>query len=314
MRCDNSEPRPIFASALERLADSTAQPDIRLVRLLSAPTEADRGLWKTNWPKIDAERRRWIARALLETAEASFEVEFQTLCADILNDPDAQVRALAIDALWECHNPRLIDPLLKLATEDADHHVRARAAAALGPFVLQGELGRLHAETRNRMVEALAQLAGDEFEDLDVRRRATESIGYSQRPEAEAAIQAGLEATEARLRAGAMRAIGNSASPEWAAVVLAALDDEEAEIRFEAARAAGELALEEAVPELLRLAESNDREIRLEAIWALGEIGGRRAVRALELVASHLDDEDDDTAEALAEAMAMASLGETEAP
>ncbi len=302
----------MFANALERLADLAVKPDVALVRLLSAPTEADRRLWQNRWPKIERERRRWIARALLETAEASFEVEFDTLCTDILQDEDAQVRVLAIDALWECQNPRLIDPLLHLASKDADHNVRAHAAAALGPFVLQGELDRLHADTLARMVQVLAQLAGDEFEDLDVRRRATESIGYAQLPEAEVAIRAGLQAVEPTLRAGAMRAIGNSASAEWADVVLEALEAEEAEMRFEAARAAGELALADAVPQLLRLAETDDREIRLEAIWALGEIGGRQAVRALELVASRLDDEDEDAAEALAEALAMASLADGE--
>lgn len=304
----SSQPRAVFSAALEHLADLANKPDARWVRMLSAPTPADRELWRACWPGIETQRRRWIARALLETAESSFEVEFTALCTDMLRDEDAQVRVLAIDALWECQNPRLIDPLVELATGDLDPQVRAHAAAALGPFVLQGELGRLHQETVDRLVRVLAKLATDEFEDINVRRRATESIGYAQHPEAEMVLRAGLEAKELPLRAGALRGIGNSASPEWADTVLAALEAEEPELRFEAARAAGELALNQAVPSLLRLAECDDREIQLEAIWALGEVGGRHAVRALELLARHMPEDDEDRAEALAEAMAMAGL------
>jgi len=297
-----------FESTLRRLAHDES-PDPRLVYGLSGPASADVAVWAAIWPAIDPERRRWIALELLGTAQGSFEVDFEALFRRLLSDEDPATRAAAVDGLWEADDPRLIEPFVDLLTRDPDSAVRARAAAGLGTYVLLGELAKIGRDRVERAVTALVDAATDESEDLEVRRRATESAGYADRDDVRVLIEDAAEATEPELVAAALRAMGRSADDGWADAVLAQLESALAAVRFEAARAAGELSLEAAVPTLFVLAEEDEPEIQTEAVWALGEIGGRAARRALERLASGADD---DLAEAIDDALATLALGESE--
>jgi hypothetical protein len=299
-----------FEDALARLSDPETRPEARLVSMLSAPSDSELSSWRETWPTIAHDRRRWIATLMLDTAEASFEYDFRQLFVELLDDGEAEVRAVAIDGLWESEEPRLIGRFVSLLENDSDLEVRARAASALGPFVLRGELDEVDREKTDRAVDALVAVAADEDLDPEVRRRAVESAGFADRDDVRVTVRAFSNSKEEALKAGALRAMGNSADEAWGPVVLSALSADKAQLRFEGAHAAGELTLEEAVPELCQLAESDEREIRFEAVWALGEIGGSAATRALERIGARTNDAD--LIRALEDALAMAALDDGE--
>lgn len=303
-----STPRD-FATALTALADPASKGEPGLLHALSGPSASEVAIWTERWPAIATDHRRRLARQMLESAEADFQLDFRRLFEAVLDDPDAEVRATAVDGLWEATDLGLIDRLDGMLAHDGDQEVRARVATALGPFVERGEFEDRAAARVARALEHLVAVAEDEAEPIEVRRRAIESAGYADRDDVRALIGRMLASPTGALRAGALRAMGHSADETWAGAVLGCLEHAEPEIRFEASRAAGELQIEDAVPQLSVLAvEDADRQIRVEAIWALGEIGGPRARRVLERLAERIGDEDDELANAVDDAIATAAL------
>jgi HEAT repeat protein len=296
-----------FGAALDALADEGQDPQAHWVAHLSGPTRDELARWQSVWPEISPERRQWIASTMLERAEMSFEVDFRPLFVSLLDDPDEAVRATAVDGLWEAEDVGVMDRYVALLRDDWAEDVRARAAAALGSYVLRAELDEIEPARVRGALRALLDAAADESEAVEVRRRATESAGYADTGAVHRVIEDAADAPERTLRAGALRAMGRSADRRWAPLVLRALEDRDPEIRFEAARAAGELALQDAVAALWGLAEQDEQEIQLEAIWSLGEIGGRDATRALERLAQGCDEP---LVEAVEDALATAALSE----
>ncbi len=297
-----------FDGAIAQLGERTGVGSAGIVGHLSHATADELDRWRSLMPAFEPEIRQHIAKTLVETAEADVHLEFAPLFDSLLDDDDHIVRSAAIDGLWESTAPRLIPRFVAMLKGDSAAKVRARAGAALGAFIERAELGLISADRIAPTIVALVDAFEDEGEDVDVRRRSLESLGYSGESVVSPLIEAGVRSNEAELRAGALRAMGHSADEKWSEDVLLGLDDDDAELRFEAARAAGELALREATPLLARLASEEDHELRMEAIWALGEIGGGSARGILERLAKEALDEDE--VDAIDEALATVALGE----
>ena len=120
-------------------------------------------------------------------------------------------------------------------------------------------------------------------EDIDVRRRAVESIAFLSEPGINEIIEAAYYDDDEKMRISAIFAMGRNADKAWHPRVLDELDNENSEIRFEAARACGELEISEAVPKLIMMIdEADDAEVQQMCVWALGRIGGQTAREALE--------------------------------
>jgi hypothetical protein len=279
---------------------------------LSDPRDEELVVWREVWADLPAARRRWIANRLFEATEADFQVAFKRLFVEMLGDADAEVRALALDGLWEAEDVRLMHRFVEILKGDLSALVRARAAAALGTYVRLGQLDRISGNDARLALYALADAAGDESEDPDVRRRATESAGFAEYSEVGGLIEAAIESDLPGMRAGALRAMGNSADERWEPEVTAFLESPVPELRFEAARAAGELVLSNTVPLLVALTEDVDLEIKLEAVWALGEIGGDMAKGVLENM--HASADDPDLEDAIEDALSAMALSEGEMP
>ena len=261
------------------------------------------------WGEMPAARRRALIARLVETAETNFELDFSAIIHPALNDPDAEVRAGAIEGVLEDSPRRVIEHLMHIARQDPFTAVRAAAVKALGQFVLLGELGKLPESLNTRLQDLVFALHGDPDEDLDVRRRALEAIGNCGRDGVAELIRAAYHAPEPEMRVSAVFAMGRSCDERWASRIVDELSSERPEMRYEAARAAGELELRPALSRLIELVYEDDREIQEMAIWALGEIGGKRADRVLEELAALADSqEDDELADAVAEAQAAALL------
>lgn len=297
-----------FEEALARLCDEEANLSSLELHALSGPSRAETALFEKRWAAVHLERRRKVIRALVESAELNFEMDFNDLFRCCLRDEDEQVRFHAIEGLWECESTSLIEPLVQMLRHDLSPDVRAAAALSLGRFALQAELGNLDARRVKLVQDALWESIHDPAEVVSVRRRAVESIAYLDIKGVREIIDAAYNSGDDEMRASAIFAMGRSGDSYWNHTVLMELSAVEPEMRYEAARASGELQLREAVPLLIRLVRSADREIQEAAIWSLGQIGGDRARRVLERAAQS----DDEVLSAAADdALAELNLGES---
>jgi HEAT repeat protein len=271
-----------FKDTLTKIA-TDAQLQTSHLFIFSKMDKAALGVFQAEWPTIATERRREVVQELVEIAEMNFEVNFSPVFLLGMADVDAQVRTQAIAGLWEQEEPALIGPFIHLLRTDEAAMVRAAAATALGQFVYLYELEELEEEYIEPVKQALLETIYLPGEDVDVRRRAVESVAFFSGPEIIQIIESAYYDENDKMQVSAIFAMGRNADGQWRPRVLAELDNHNSEIRFEAARACGELEVAEAVPKLVALiAEDIDLQVQEVAIWALGRIGGPAAREALE--------------------------------
>jgi HEAT repeat protein len=240
--------------------------------------------FKSIWPTIPVQRRRDIMHELVEISEVNFEVYFDPVFLLALGDEDAEVRTAAINGLWEHEDPQLIGPLVHLLRTDETVGVRAAAATALGHFVYLGAVEEIDQHQTLLAEEALLDTIHQGKEDIEVRRRAVESIAFSSEPAVAQIIENAYYDENEKMQVSAIFAMGRSADSHWRPQVIVELDNENSEIRYEAARACGELEASEAVAKLVELIDEDpDLQVQEMAIWALGRIGGQAASEALEI-------------------------------
>lgn len=288
-----------FRDTLDHLR-SNEQLSMSKLYALTAPTRENMDAFAEVWPEISAQRRRHIIENLVDIAEANFRVDFRRIFRHVLNDADPGVRAMAIEGLWEDESHDLIEHYCMMLEHDLSPEVRACAAQALGKYVLQAELDELDQGPATRIRVILRDVFYDQSEDVNVRRRALESLAYYDHADTREIIRAAYEEASHRMQVSAVYAMGRSADPIWSEIILMELDSPSPEIRFEAARAGGELRVKRAVPALLDLLLDPDREVQEAAVWALGQVGGSRAKEALNLL---IQGDDAVLAEAAEEAM-----------
>lgn len=240
-------------------------------------------VFQSQWPNIAPQRRRDIMRELVEISEANFEVYFDPIFLLGLADEDGQVRASAINGLWENESPALIGPLVHLLKTDNEVLVRSAAATALGKYIYLRELEELDRNYAVLAEQALLETIRQGAEDIEVRRRAIEAVAYSGEDGIADIIESAYYDDNEKMQVSAIFSMGRNADKRWLAQVTAELDNPNNEIRFEAARACGELEACEAVSKLVMLIEEDpDLEVQEMAIWAIGRIGGPQARIALE--------------------------------
>lgn len=301
-----------FAGALSRLMDEGMEPEPGLLGQLSDPSRAEVASWRAVWPTLGLTRRRWLMNEMAELTETDFAVHFNPLFETALTDVDAEVRRGALDGLWESEDLRLLDRFLALLADDPDAGVRGRAASALAPLVQRAEMEELSATDVARLERALVDAAADESEDPDVRRRATEAVGFFDTPGIRVLLETLVESGDRLLQAGALVAMGRSAHPRWESHVLDGLESPDPLLLFAAAHAAGDLGLESFVTYLLPLTDADDVDLQIVAIWALGEIGGPQARSALDALSEAAEDEE--VQQAVDDALAMLALNAEDEP
>jgi hypothetical protein len=252
-------------------------------------------------------QQRRLVRALAQLAEASFQVNFDAIFRQCLGNHDDEIRAVAIDGLWENQDTALIGPLVSMLRSDPSPQVRASAATALGRYVLAGELEQLDPPIQARLMAELLTSIHLKGEGIEVRRRALESVAYACTPEVLETLDTAYYHEDEQMRLSAIVGMGRTCDRRWQQIILDELESSSAAMRYEAALASGNLTLREAVPTLTTLLDDADPQIRDAAIWSLGQVGGDQA--KLSLLAA-LDDADEDTAVAIEEALAEHALFE----
>jgi len=289
-----------FKEFLESLGANELPLSISNLYILSGMSKREMEAFRAVWPRLPVERRRTILRALVEITEASFEADFNTIFRFCLSDEDEEVRAQAIEGLWEDESVSILRSLIALVQGDLSVLVRAKAAAGLGRFVLLAELDELNSKLGAEVREVLLHTINNPQEVLEVRRRAVEAISFSGEEGVREIIEAAYQDESQKMRVSALFAMGRSIDPYWGETLLRELKNPDPEMRYEAARACGELELREAVATLASLINDADREVQEAALSALGRIGGQRARRLLQACC---ESDDEVVAEAAEEAL-----------
>ncbi len=259
------------------------------------------------WASIDIRRRRRVMQELTDLAEDNVELNFDSIFQLGLDDDDPDVRRASVRALWEHEGVDVIEPLLRLLSDDEDAGVRAESALALGRFVIMHEEGRLRDRYFDAIEEGLRRSLDDGDETIDVRARALEAVGTHNEQWVRDAVREAYESDVHRLKVAAVHAMGRSCDDRWLPLLTRELSSDDPEVRYEAAVALGSLADERAIPHLIRLVVDPDEEVKQAVVIALGEIGGSHARGALLAL---LDSESEATREAATDALALLDFEE----
>jgi HEAT repeat protein len=279
-----------FKDALTHLRGTQAPLSADALSALSGAGKTQIAAFARTWNDLPIERRRRASQMMVELAEHNIELDFDALFRHLLGDDDASVRTNSIEGLWEDEDAALIKPFAVFLRDDPDARVRAAAADALGRFLLLAEYGRLANGQAEMIGAALLAATRRHDEDLAVRCRAVEALGYWSDDVVRQVITAAYDDDAPEMCASAVAAMGHSADKHWREIAANELQSPDARMRFEAARATGELENRDAAEALIELLDDPDREVQSAAITALGQIGGKLAKRALTLAAAS-DDE-----------------------
>lgn len=246
---------------------------------------------KAVWPQVWTERRRGLLEDMEALSEKDTLLFFDHVAIMCLTDEDPVARATAIRLLWQSHKENLVPKFLKLMNDDPESIVRAAAATALGVFVYLGELDEIKKPTYQTVLKNLIRvhLGSD---DVLVRRRALESLGYTSHPEIINFIQRAYDTNDEEWLQSALYAMGRSYNRRWKDAVLRMFDHPDSLVRYEAVRAAGELELGDARELIFDLLEegTDDEDLYFASIWSLTKIGGE-GVRSL--IEMNLEDAED---------------------
>ena len=279
-----------FDDLLSALLDAARPLPIQRLSELSDLDAEQLRLLRSIWNQMPDDRRLALIEELGKLGDDRFEYTFERIHRSAMDDPQPEVRALAIRNLWECEDPGLVGPLLATLAQDPSAEVRAAAGSALGAFLFLGETDSLPDELLHRLEEGLLAAAASD-DDEDVRRLSFESLGYSSREEVPPLIEKAYASTDEAWKRSSLIAMGRSVNSVWAPNVMRELTSAVPVLRLEAARAAGELDLQEAVPFLIDLLEDVSDDIRHAAIWSLGQLGGEAAQASLLRLIDHSDDD-----------------------
>ena len=246
---------------IEQLLDPSQQhPSAEDLCLMSGLARHHFGRLREIWHEVPADRRRAVVRLMAKLADERVELDFERVLRLGLEDDEPETRSSAVGGLWECEDPTLVAPLVRLLLEDGSSAVRAAAATALGRFVLLSELGEIESAVGMLAERSLLRVIYALDEDLEVRRRSVESIAYSSEAGVADLLESAYGDEDRMMRASSIFAMGRSADSRWRPVVRAELENADSDIRFEAARASGDLEDTESIPVLLDLLDDEDGE------------------------------------------------------
>ena len=294
MEEENFEEQIDFNEVVDALLDSANIFPAKFLDRLSGIEDLELEQLTETWPQVSPLRRQRLLEDLEQLADTSYIVDFDAVFKLGLEDENPQVKIVAIRGLWENDDPNVAVSLANILKNDADADVCAQAASGLGKFLFLGELGDLSQNLTDQITKQLiAVCTGDEPEQ--VRRKATEALGFSSSPQVPAIIENAYNAQKEDWLVSAMIAMGRSANSQWIPHIIENLSHDELQVRVEAAQSAGLLAAQETIPHLLQMIDDPEEDVKLAAIWALSEIGGLDARAALEgLIKNARDDSEID--------------------
>ena len=175
-----------------------------------------------------------------------------------LTDRSASVREAAVRALDDLRERSAIPALEGMVTNDPDPDIRRSAARALGDF------------SAARSLDPLTRALADR--DPDVQRDAAEAMGnLNDVSKAPTALVRASASTDLELRRRATRTLGRIGDPATVQALTDRLSDDDKDVRLAAVEGLGEMKIQSAVPSLTRALSDRDPEVRRAAAEALGK-------------------------------------------
>ncbi len=269
-----------IAALVDTILTGGSAPASRLA-VLSDLDGARADQLRAEWDRLSIVAKVELLAQSTELAGDNVDLDFTQLARIGLRDDSEEVRALAVEALWESTDRHVARDLTRLLQDDPDESVRAAAAAALGQFVLLRELDEFNAEQGDEIVEALRIAASGAESSLDVRARALEALAPRALPWVAGLITEAYYDEERTLRLAAVVAMGGTADDQWLDYLTEQLQSDDPEFRFHAASSLGVIASQDAVEPLAEALDDDDSDVQIAVIVALGEIGGPEALRCL---------------------------------
>jgi HEAT repeat protein len=196
--------------------------------------------------------------------------------AELLNDPDPEVRRAAAEGLARCATREVRARIVAALHAEADPEIRASLALAIGTA------------GGSEAVAVLAPLL--EAPELALRFAALTALGQTGTPEALHPLVRALADPHPELQAAALRSLGTLGDPRAAEAVGRHLTDADRDLRLTAAFALRDLAAPRSVEYLLGALTDRAWPVRLAAVRTLAAIGATETLERLRQVA----DEDAD--------------------
>lgn len=265
-----------------------------LIYFFSDITHEDLRKLEKVWPNVETNRRRGLLEDMETLSEGDTLLFFDNVAIMCLQDEDPIARTTAIRLLWQSEKETTALLFLKLLKEDPEVMVRAAAASGLGMFVKLGEWEEIKQSIHHDVVDSLIQvhLSSD---NLLVRRRALEALGYASHPDVSRFIDQAYQSNDEEWLQSALFAMGRTYNKRWFKPVLEMINHPDELVCYEAVRAAGELEIEEARELIFDLLEegTDNEDLYFAAIWSLTNIGGRGVRELIEMNLEETDDPDE---------------------
>ena len=152
LRESQDEPDPTAADVratatleevIEDLRERSSDVSLTDLAALANVPAAEREELRALWPTVPVQARRSALEALIDAASEDLPLDLSELLRLALEDADDEVRQLGIAGLFDNAAPEFLGRLTQMTRRDLSSAVRAAAAAALGNYVLAGELDEL---------------------------------------------------------------------------------------------------------------------------------------------------------------------------
>ncbi|MBE0688876.1 MAG: hypothetical protein IH587_01985, partial [Anaerolineae bacterium] len=232
----DERPRPDIAETIAALHESEAGGlNITVYYGLSDMDPSDVEQLREPWENLSSDYRLRLIKQLIDISEMNFDLDYNALADLALEDDNADIRAAAVELMWADETLPTMNRMIKLAVDDEAAPVRASAASSLGRFILLGEYEELPATQTDMAVDAALSIYNDHEEDIEVRRRALESLGNSSHIAVSDLIEEAYGSMVQPLRASAVFAMGRTCDPKWEKMIMRELNSGDEELRYEAA-------------------------------------------------------------------------------
>jgi HEAT repeat protein len=262
----------------------------------------DRGTLSTLQGLYESIKDLEIRRSIISAAGNSDEEApaYTFLLAVSRNDPDWDVRRVAVRQLGHFQREEVADELIKIYTNDVNLEVKRAAIRSLAetkspraqPRLLEIARTDPNKELRRQAIRVLAERGESAIDDLiklydteqvvEVRKTALQSLGEIKHTRVEDKLfDVARRDSSVDLQRQAIRILGERAGKRAFEFLSATAQspDGNTEVQVQAVRAISQRRSEESVPLLIKIARSHPNQlVRKQAIRSLGESGDPRAV------------------------------------
>ncbi len=248
---------------------------------LSGISEAEADELALTWEEWTLGRRLELIERLAGLQEDHAGLEFEVVFKKGLRLADPRVRAASLRGLCDSQDRSMAARFASSMSVDAASDVRAAAAQASSGLAFLASTGRLHKRDGERLCAALCGALERCDENIAVKRRALETLGYFGVGRAGRYIEAMSGESDPATIRSVLIAMGRTSDPCWLPRVTRFLDHFDVEVRREAVRALGEVGGEEHAPRLAASLDDQDLAVQAAAVASLAMLGGVEAMGLL---------------------------------